>query len=86
MTIGGGQSSDHCSNPTAGFCGTAVCPQPPPFGFRVEGTAVINTEPQCRNEIAADAVVFYFDNDQTLNIVGTANPKVLKLPGPNKGE
>jgi len=62
----------------------STCPQPAPFGFRLDGTATVEAESQCKSKIAVDAEVFYFDSN--LNVVGVADTKVVKLPGANKGD
>ena len=84
VTLAAHQTVDHCSNPTAGFLCGSTCPQPAPFGFRLDGTATVEAESQCRSKIAVDAEIFYFDSN--LNVVGVADTKVVKLPGANKGD
>jgi hypothetical protein len=87
LTVNGGapigDALDHCTNPTVVGC-NATCPQPGPFGFRVEGAAVVRTEAHCRNTVAVDARVYYFDGD--FQVQGVADLKLVKLPAGNKGE
>lgn len=84
VTLPAGQTLDHCSNPSAGFLCSSTCPQPAPFGFRLSGTAIVEAESQCKNKIAVDAKVFYFNSN--FDVVGVADSKVFKLPGANKGD
>jgi len=87
LTIQGGvpigDALDHCTNPTVVGC-NATCFQPAPFGFRVEGAAVVRTEAHCRGTVAVDARVYYFDTD--FQVLGVADLKLVKLPAGNKGE
>jgi hypothetical protein len=60
---------------TAGFIYGDTCAQPAPFGFRVDGTATVEAESQCKSKIAVDADIF----DSNLNVVGVADTKILEL-------
>ena len=87
LTVNGGapigDALDHCTNPTVVGC-NATCPQPGPFGFRVEGAAVVRAEAHCRGTVAVDARVYYFDGE--FQVQGVADLKLVKFPGGNKGD
>src|SRR5262245_46898526 len=78
-----GDALDHCTNPNVVGC-NATCAQPGPFGFRVEGAAVVRTEAHCRGTVAVDARIYYFDTE--FQVSGVADLKLVKLPLGNKGE
>ena len=78
-----GDALDHCTNPNVVGC-NATCFQPEPFGFRVEGAAVVKMEAHCRGTIAVDARVYYFNSEGEVS--AAADLKLVKLPAGNKGE
>ena len=62
---------------TAGFIYGDTCAQPAPFGFRVDGTATVEAESQCKIKIAVDADIF----DSNPNVVGVADTKYPRARG-----